>query len=1437
MTRAWLCSFFVLFAPVVLTADKVQPGEGVLPVNAEGRPINLDFEAGDLRDWVADGEAFRGQPIKGDTVAARRGDMRSDHAGQYWIGTYEKGLDKPQGTLTSASFKVTHPWASFLVAGGLHETTCVQIVRKDSGKIIKQASGHETENLERVSVDLREHQGQEIFIRLVDKHSGGWGHLNFDDFRFHATKPYIPDPPKSLRVVDLFPHAGLTPDEAAQAMTVPEGFKVTAFAGEPDVKQPIAMTIDDRGRLWVAEAFSYPVRVPEDKAQDRILIFEDVDNDGKFDKRTVFADKLNLVSGIEVGFGGVWVGAAPQFLFIPDRDGDDKPDGPPEVLLDGWGYQDTHETLNSFIWGPDGWLYGCHGVFTHSRVGKPGTPNEQRVPLNAGIWRYHPTKHVFDVFAHGTSNPWGVDFNDHGQCFLSCCVIPHLFHMIQGARYHRQGGEHFNPHTYADIPTIAKHRHWVGNQWNDADRARSNDNGGGHAHAGAMIYLGGAWPAKYRNQLFMNNIHGARINQDLLEADGSGYIGSAAPDFIKTNDLWSQILYLRYGPDGQAYMIDWYDNNQCHHGNVAGHDRSNGRIFKVSYVGVPPSGGRTLAGNTTANGQPAKAGTPTGGLRAMTDLNLVNLQLHQNDWYVRTARRLLQERAAADKLDVKVRPALAKLAFQHDEVTRRLRGLWALHVTGGLTEDYVQAGLQNDSDQVRAWTIQLTMENACCGRSPDERSGRSPDPASEADRRSPASGRPAVNPPAGSGDPRRTLSEKTLAYLSDLARADESPVVRLYIASAVQRLPLEQRWDILTGLLSQANDADDHNLPLMYWYAAEPLVGVPPSGGQPAEAGTPALTRALKLASEGNIPLVLEFMVRRIGSLGTPESLDILVREVAETNDEDTRLTILRGLRAGLKGRRQVPMPASWNDVSSKLTSSRDAETRTLAFSLAVTFGDPASFTKMREQLADIKTPAEQRREYLATLLAAKDAKLLPVLHGLLKDAALRAEALRGLAVYDDAKTPALILSTYGSLSPAEKRDALNTLSARANFARAMLAAAGTDKNQPIKPTDLSADLIRQLRNLRDDEINRRIGEVWGVARETAEDKVKLIAHYKQLVEAKPAAEADLSLGRAIYAKTCQQCHTLFGVGGKIGPELTGSNRANLDYLLSNIIDPSAVMAREYIPSVIVTTEGRVLTGLVREQTANSVTVVTANETIVVPKGEIDEMQKSDKSMMPDDQLKQFQDGEVRSLFAYLASPRQVPLLATSDNAATLFNGRDLTGWEGNPELWSVENGEIVGKSPGLTRNEFLVSQMLAGDFRLSLQVKLTPNAGNSGIQFRSEVVGVPPSGGPAKAGTPTEVKGYQADVGVGWWGKLYEEHGRGLLWDKSGEAHVKPDDWNDYRIEAVGGKIRTWINGQPCVDLDDPAGAKRGILALQLHSGGKFEVRFRNLKLELISK
>ena len=249
------------------------------------------------------------------------------------------------------------------------------------GKPIFQTTGANFESLQRIAVDLSAHVGESVRIRIVDEATGGWGHVNFDDFRFHDSKPEIARDPSipEIQPIDAVPFAGLAPAEAQRAMKLPEGFRVELVAAEPDVHQPIAMTFDDRGRLWVAEAFTYPRREPGDEGKDDIVVFEDTDGDGHFDKRTVFLEHLNLVSGLEVGFGGVWIGAAPYLLFVPDRNGDLVPDGPPERVLDGFGYEDTHETLNAFAWGPDGWLYGCHGVFLTRESGSPA-PKRRRPP-------------------------------------------------------------------------------------------------------------------------------------------------------------------------------------------------------------------------------------------------------------------------------------------------------------------------------------------------------------------------------------------------------------------------------------------------------------------------------------------------------------------------------------------------------------------------------------------------------------------------------------------------------------------------------------------------------------------------------------------------------------------------------------------------------------------------------------------------------------------------------------------------------------------------------------------------------------------------------------------------------------------------------------------------------------------------------------------------
>jgi putative heme-binding domain-containing protein len=575
----------------------------------------------------------------------------------------------------------------------------------------------------------------------------------------------------------------------------------------------------------------------------------------------------------------------------------------------------------------------------------------------------------------------------------------------------------------------------------------------------------------------------------------------------------------------------------------------------------------------------------------------------------------------------------------------------------------------------------------------------------------------------------------------------------------------------------------------------------------------------LDIAAEAKLPSMFPQAVLRIAASGTPEAVELLVHTLTVEQKPARQLVMLQEINKAFRGRRRVPEPASWPGAYAALKTNRDPQVASQLQTLAVTFGDAAALGSLRHVLSDKKAAVPLRKEALQSLVGARDSELIPVLKQLLGEPELRADGLRALAAYDDSQTPSDILGIYNSLSPSEKRDALTTLCSRVAYAQALLAAVGRGE---VASTELSADLVRQLRGFKDTALAAKLNEVWGTVRDTPEETKQLIESYRKMLTAKPATPVDVALGRAVFAKNCQQCHTLFGAGAKVGPDLTGSNRANLDYLLSNVIDPSAVMAKEYRPSKIVTQDGRLITGIVKSQDANALTVQTQNEVLVVPRGDIELNEPSEKSMMPDGLLKPLGEHETRSLVAYLASPTQLPLLATGDNIAGIFNGKDLTFWSGDPSLWSVDGGEIVGRTAGLKHNEFLKSDLLLSDFHLTVEVKLVDDKGNSGIQFRSEVL------------SSGEVKGYQADVGVGWWGKLYEENGRALLWKESGEQHVKRGDWNTYEIIARGSHIKTAINGHACVDLDDPAGARRGIIALQLHSGGATEVRYRNFHVEL---
>jgi putative membrane-bound dehydrogenase-like protein len=975
--------------------------------------------------------------------------------------------------------------------------------------------------------------------------------------------------------------APLPPREAPLRMTVPDGFKVTLFAGEPDVVQPIAFTFDDRGRLWVAECYSYPKwqtpsHQPGEGGKDRVLIFEDTDGDGSFDKRTVFADKLSNLSGIEYGFGGIWLCSLPHLIFIPIEEGKDRPAGPPEIKLDGWDMKSGHNVFNSLKWGPDGWLYGCNGILATSKVGPPGTTEKERVPINCGVWRYHPTKKKFEAYAHGTTNPWGLDWNDHGEMFITNCVIAHLWHVVPGAHFERMFGQDLNPNVYGLLKSCADHIHWAGGSWTSSrgGQGAHSDAGGGHAHVGCMVYLGDNWPESYRNGVFMCNLHGNRINHDILERNGSSYVACHGKDFLFANDPWFRGLALNYGPDGGVYVSDWTDTGECHNYKVA--HTGTGRIYKIVY-GKPEHKKIDLA--------------------KLSDEDLVRFQFHANDWFVRHARRLLQERAWQGKLAPGTKPLLWKhfTAFQGNlagKTPQRLRALWALHAIEGLPQNYHEVLLSDLAESVRAWGVRLLLEEYRSGTTEQSR--------------------------------KNTLRD-TLAHH---ARDESSPRVRLALASALQYLAVADRYRLALNLLRSHDDSQDPYLPWMLWYGLEPLVTANPDQME-------------YILFTCKIPLVRELMVRRFASAGDA-NLNGIVQTFEKKEVPTWQRDVLRGLQEALAGRRSVPMPPGWEKAYPLLVESPLPEVRQRTLALAVQFGDERALTTLRKILVNEKSAASLRQNALQTLLLKQPPDLVSTLQELLKDAALRGPVLRGLAAYADAKTPGLILDQYASFNDEEKTDALQTLSSRVPYALALLAA--LEKKQ-VPPSDLSHFTVRQLQALGHKDITARLNQVWGTLRPASEEKTKLLAKYTQLLSADFLKKASKSNGRAIYAKTCAACHRLFDEGGAIGPDITGSQRGNLDYILENILDPSAIVQREFQVAILTTTGGRTLTGILKQETDRAVTMQTPNEVIIMPKEEIDMLTRTKTSMMPDGLLDNLRPEEVRDLIAYLASPVQVSLV------------------------------------------------------------------------------------------------------------------------------------------------------------------------------------------------
>ncbi len=949
----------------------------------------------------------------------------------------------------------------------------------------------------------------------------------------------------------------LPPEEAAATLQLPDGFQATLFAGEPDLAQPIAMTFDARGRLWVVECLSYPEWTSEPTGTDRVVILEDTDGDGRHDSRKVFLDIGRNLSGIELGFGGVWLCATPELIFVPDRDFDDVPDGPPEVLLDGWDLTARHNVFNGLTWGPDGWLYGCNGILSNSLVGAPGTPEAARTRLNCGVWRFHPVRREFELYASGTTNPWGLDFDAQGRMFITNCVIEHVFQVLPGGHYKRMFGQDLNPHVYGLIESCADHIHWGGGYWDISIGGVHNDYGGGHAHAGAMIYLGDNWPEEYRGNLYTVNIHGQRMNRDAFHEEGSGVVASHLPDFCLSQDPWFRGLEMIYGPDGGVYLSDWNDVGECH--DYEDVERDTGRIFKITY-GTPEH-------------RPVD-------LRSLSDVELVELQKHENEWFARMSRLILQERAAEREIDPAAVQMLAMVPGVFRKREHELRCLWTKHV---ISRESAWHPMRFMTDAILTWSARLAAEDRDLSNKP------SPEERSEFQR-----------------------------YLAAASMA-EQPQLAVEIAAALQRLSFDDRFRIARMLVQNEEFADDHNLPLMIWYGIEPLAGDDQD-------------RDLKLLREGRIPLVTRHLARKVAALdgGIPRLTALLAASSALRPE---RLEfILLGLRDAVEGRRGLETPEGWSTFASdtdRLTpTGRDAVQY-----LSLVFGDETAFATLTAIAADPAAAAADRRHALETLIQVIDDRLVDLLLASLSDADLASPALRGLTAYRHPGITSAIINQYPKLTPDQQQEAISTLAARRDSASVLLEAIEEGR---IPPRDVSIYVARQIRDYDDEAFNAKIEQLWGSVRATPEEKSQRISQFQ--AELTRAEDADAAAGRALFVQKCANCHKLFGEGAVIGPDLTGAQRSNLEYLLQHIVDPSSAVPREYRVYSVLTFDGRLLNGVVPEESDRTLTLQTPTERLVIDRSDIEELQQTNASMMPEGLLDQLTEEQRRDLFAYLQS-------------------------------------------------------------------------------------------------------------------------------------------------------------------------------------------------------
>ncbi|MEW6160483.1 MAG: PVC-type heme-binding CxxCH protein [Verrucomicrobiota bacterium] len=967
----------------------------------------------------------------------------------------------------------------------------------------------------------------------------------------------------------------LAPPDALREMKVADGFEVRLFASEPHIRQPVAMYFDERGRLWVIQYLQYPTpagltpsqvdqylrtkydAIPEPpprgpKGADRITLCEDLDGDGRADQFRDFVTGLNLATGLAVGHGGVFVVQPPYLLFYADKNRDDIPDTDPEVLLSGFGMEDSHAFANSLQWGPDGWLYGAQG----STV----TANIRGIEFQQGIWRYHPLTREFELFSEGGGNTWGVDFDAAGQVIAGTNFGDTIgLHQVQGGYYVKGFAKHgplHNPHAYGYF----EHLPFQGFQ-------------GGHVTCGGILYEGDSFSAEFKGTYIAGNLLANAVYWHRLERAGSTFKGRFGGVLLSTADRWFRPVDCALAPDGSVFIADWYDKRATHVDPLDDWDRSNGRIYRIQAKG---------------KSQPAPFD-----LAQFSNAKLLELLAHPNGWWRREARRFLAERR-----DRSLLPQIEKLVIEATQPQTQLEALWAWFVTAGHERFRATATslLSHPNEHVRAWTIRLLADSP----------------------------------------PHTPLSEPALVQrLTELARKDPSPMVRQQLACTAKRLTTSESLPVLRELLRHDEDASDPFIPLLIWWAIENHVGEQANAVVQLFDSPDLWNHAI--ARE----IVTTRLARRLASDDSTAGFAFCLRLLEMAPGALAREPVLEGLDQALVGKRfsekQLPI-RNWLENHWPAADPPSAWLR-----LGLRLEIPQAIQTALRHVENPSAAEKQRVELIEILSQLQLGQSLPVLRQLLEDPSspVRNAALAALQNFANRDLAGELLRRYNQWNPDLRKKVLAMLASRPAWALELIDAV---ERGSIPSGEIGFDLLRQMSRHNDATLSQGIEKRWGrIQADSAGARRNAINQFKLLLvpSGNPSrlGKGDLESGQVQFQKLCAVCHKLFGTGNEIGPDLTGADRQNVDFLLLHIVDPSAYVRPEYLAHEVLTQDDQSFSGILVENSPAAVTLLDGNnQRHLIARDRIKRLQPSAVSLMPEGLLEQLKPNEVIDLFTFLQS-------------------------------------------------------------------------------------------------------------------------------------------------------------------------------------------------------